>query len=73
MRYIVLAAISLALAMPAYAQLGGGGKKGKPGEKTAEETAYEKKLDEQQEKAAKKALSRVPDREQKVDPWGNVR
>ncbi len=72
MRYVILAAISLALALPAHAQFGGG-KKTKPGEQTVEETAQARKLDQEQEKAAKKALSQVPNRSQKVDPWGGVR
>jgi len=75
MRTIVIAAIAVALATPAYAQgakpMYGDSKK--PGEKTAEETARERQQEKLEEKASNKALSRVPDRPQKVDPWGNIR
>jgi hypothetical protein len=76
MRTIVAAAIAVLLATPVYAQgFGGlpGGKQKKPGEKTAAETAIERQQQELEEKASKKALSRVPDRNQKVDPWGSIR
>ena len=77
MRTIVAAAIAVLLATPIYAQgfggLPGGGKQKKPGEKTAAETAIERQQEQLEEKASKKALSRVPDRNQKVDPWGNIR
>jgi hypothetical protein len=76
MRTIVAAAIAVLLATPVFAQgFGGlpGSKQKKPGEKTAEETAIERRQQEIEEKASKRALSRVPDRNQKVDPWGSIR
>ena len=75
MRTIAVAAIALLLSTPCFAQAGmlGGGDKKKPGEKTKEETALERKQEEAEANAHKRALSRVPDRQEKIDPWGKIR
>jgi hypothetical protein len=84
MRSIVAAAIAALLVAPAFAVVtvapahaqGFGmtkSDKSKPGEKTPEEVAFERKQEQIEERASKRALSRVPDRNQKIDPWGNIR
>jgi hypothetical protein len=74
MRTFTIAAIIALLTMPAYAQ-GFGGSKGssKPGQKTEQEIAEEKKQQKLDEKAHKDSLSRIPDKDQKTDPWGKIR
>ena len=74
MRTFTIAAIIALLAVPAYAQ-GFGGSKGssKPGQKTEQEIAEEKKQQKLDEKAHKDSLSRIPDKDQKTDPWGKIR
>jgi hypothetical protein len=70
MRTLAMAAAVLALmAMPAHAQMGGGG--GKRGQKTEDaaksaEDAKKKKVDD---KAYQDALKRIPDSKEKYDPW----
>jgi hypothetical protein len=64
----LMAGAMLALiAVPAHAQMGGGGK-----HKSDAETKTEapKKIDE---KAYKAALERIPEPKQKYDPWGVAR
>ncbi len=74
MRTFTIAAIIAALTMPAYAQGGFGGKgSSKPGAKTEQEKAAEDKQQKLEEKAYKDSVSRIPDRNQKTDPWANVR
>jgi hypothetical protein len=74
MRTMTVAAIIALLTMPAYAQSGiGKGSSSKPGVKTDQEKALEEKHQKMDEKAYKDSLSRIPDREQKFDPWGKVR
>jgi len=71
MRTLTIAAIVASLAMPAYAQKGPAFSK--PGTKTDAEKAAEEKQRKAEEKAYKDSVSRVPDKEQKFDPWGNMR
>lgn len=74
MRTLTIAAIIAGLTMPAYAQgIGGGKGAAKPGAKTEQEIAEEKKQQKLDEKAHKDSLSRIPDRDQKTDPWGKIR
>jgi hypothetical protein len=72
MRTITVAAIIALLTMPAYAQSKAIGQTpsgaGEP--KETEQDKRQKILDE---KAYKDSLSRIPSRDQKVDPWGRVR
>ena len=72
MRTFTIAAIIVALTVPAYAQGGFNPKGSKPG-KTEQEIAEEKKQQKLDEKAHKDSLSRIPDRDQKADPWGKIR
>jgi hypothetical protein len=66
MKALMIAAATLALmAMPAQAQMGGGGKRNQGGDKPPEQAT--KKVDE---KAYKAALERIPDPKEKYDPWG---
>jgi hypothetical protein len=65
-----IAAIVAVLTMPAYAQFKGGS--GAP-QKTEQEKAAEEKQRKLDEKAYKDSLSRIPDRDQKPDPWGKIR
>jgi hypothetical protein len=75
MRTFAIAAIIAGLAVPAYAQGKGvgGPNLSKPGVKTEQEKAADEKQRILDEKAHKDSLSRIPDREQKSDPWGKVR
>jgi hypothetical protein len=69
MKTFTVAAVFLALvAVPAYAQRGGGG----PPPQTPQEAkeARDKKADE---KAYNSALQRIPDSKEKYDPWGVAR
>jgi len=72
MRTLTIAAIIALLTMPAYAQRGGPNFS-KPGTKTEAEKAAEEKQRKADEKAYKDSVSRVPDKEQKFDPWGSMR
>jgi hypothetical protein len=72
MRTFTIAAMIAALTMPAYAQ-GKGGGASKPGAKTDQEKMLEEKQQKLDEKAHKDSLSRIPDKDQKVDPWGKIR
>jgi hypothetical protein len=68
MRVLTIATAMLALiAMPAYAQMGGG-KRHQSNDTKTEPPA--KKVDE---KAYKAALERIPDSKEKYDPWGVAR
>ncbi len=68
-RTFTIAAAMLALiAMPAFAQMGGGGRHGKSDADA--KTEQPKKIDE---KAYKAALERIPDPKEKYDPWGVAR
>jgi hypothetical protein len=73
MRTFTIAAIITLLTMPAYAQFGGNKGSSKPGQKTEQEIAEEKKQQKLDEKAHKDSLSRIPDKDQKTDPWGKIR
>ena len=74
MRTFTIAAIIALLTMPAYAQGGFGGKGSpKPGAKTDQEKAEEAKQRKLDEKAYKDSVSRIPDRDQKTDPWAKIR
>ena len=76
MRIVTIAAIIAALAMPAYAQQRGGASSpvnpGPPVKSEAEKAAEEKQR-KADEKAYKDSVSRIPDRDQKLDPWGKIR
>jgi hypothetical protein len=74
MRTFTIAATIALLTMPAYAQGGFGGKDStKPGAKTEQDKAAEEKQRKLDEKAYKDSVSRIPDRDQKTDPWAKVR
>jgi hypothetical protein len=79
MRMVTIAAIIAVLmmpAMPAHAQQRGGGTPGLqsgPPQKSEAEKAAEEKQRKADEKAYKDSVSRIPDRDQKVDPWGKIR
>jgi hypothetical protein len=68
-RAVVSVAMLALIAMPAHAQMGGGGGKRSRGE--------DKKTDEKKpvvdDKAYKAALERIPDPKEKYDPWGVAR
>lgn len=68
-RVLTVAAAMLALAMPAYAQMGGG-KRGHQTQDTTKTDPAKKKADE---KAYKAALDRIPEPKEKYDPWGVAR
>jgi hypothetical protein len=72
MRTFTIAAIIAILAMPAYAQ-GRGGQAPKPGQKTDQEKAMEERQRKLDEKAYRDSVSRIPDRDEKPDPWGKIR
>jgi hypothetical protein len=65
--FVTAVAMLALIAVPARAQMGGGGK-----HKSEAETKTEapKKIDE---KAYKAALERIPEPKQKYDPWGVAR
>jgi hypothetical protein len=70
MRVLTVAAAMLALvAMPAYAQMGGG-KRHQADDSAAKTDPAKKKADE---KAYKAALERIPEPKEKYDPWGVAR
>src|SRR5262245_50180739 len=72
MRIVTIAAIIAALTLPAYAQGRGGGAP-KAGQKSEAEKAADEKQRKLDEKAYQDSVSRIPDREQKLDPWGKIR
>ena len=66
MRTLAIAVAVLALvAMPAYAQMGGG----KRGHKTDDTTKTDDKKKKLDDKAYQEALKRIPDPKEKFDPW----
>jgi len=71
MRTLAMAVAVLALvAMPAHAQMGGGG--GKRGQGKADDTAKsaeDAKKKKADDKAYQEALKRIPDSKEKYDPW----
>ena len=75
MRTFTIAAMIASLVVPAYAQgkAGAGPNFTNPSVKTPEQKAADEKQRILDEKAHKDSLSRIPDREQKSDPWGKVR
>jgi hypothetical protein len=73
MKAFTLAVIIALATIPAYAQGYHGQSFDKPGKKTEQEKAAEEKQRKEEEKAYKDSVSRVPDRAQKFDPWGNMR
>ena len=74
MRTFTIAMIVAILTLPAYAQQrGGAANMPNPNVKTEAEKAVEEKQRKLEEKAYKDSISRIPDRDQKLDPWGKVR
>jgi hypothetical protein len=70
MKTLAITVAMLALiAMPAHAQMGGGGGKRHQGD-DKKNTEPTKKVDE---KAYKAALERIPEPKEKYDPWGVAR
>jgi hypothetical protein len=70
MKTLAMAAAVLALvALPAHAQMGGGGGKRHRGE----DTKSDQKKPKVDEKAYNEALKRIPDPKEKYDPWGVAR
>jgi uncharacterized membrane protein YkoI len=65
--FTVAAAMLALIAMPAYAQMGGGKRHQSDDKKTDQPT---KKVDD---KAYKAALERIPEPKEKYDPWGVAR
>ncbi|MBN9598470.1 MAG: hypothetical protein J0G28_02195 [Afipia sp.] len=71
MRILVIAAALLALAMPATAQMGGGGRHrgmSKDAPAAPDKAALQKKR-EAEARAAKAAMDKVPEPKEKYDPW----
>jgi hypothetical protein len=66
-----IAAIIVALTMPAYAQFGGVGSS-KSGKSDAEK-ADEEKQEKRNEKAYRDSLKHIPKSDQKIDPWAKMR
>jgi hypothetical protein len=62
--FMVAAATLILMAMPAHAQMGGGGKHHSGDQKQADPP---KRIDE---KAYKAALEKIPEPKEKYDPWG---
>ena len=74
MRTFTIAMIVAMLTLPAYAQRGGGAANmPNPNIKTEAQKAEEAKQRKADEKAYNESISRIPDREQKLDPWGKIR
>ena len=62
------------LTVPAFAQRASAGPAmPNPHIKTEADKAAEEKQRKLDEKAYKDSISRIPDRDQKLDPWGKVR
>jgi Spy/CpxP family protein refolding chaperone len=69
MRTLAMASAVLALvAVPAHAQMGGGGKRGHKADDTAK-TDDQKAKAKADDKAYQEALKRIPDPKEKYDPW----
>jgi hypothetical protein len=68
--FMVAAAMLALIAMPAHAQMGGGGGKRHQGDDKKTDQPAAKKVDE---KAYKAALERIPEPKEKYDPWGVAR
>jgi Spy/CpxP family protein refolding chaperone len=69
MRTLAMAAAVLALvALPAQAQMGGGGKRGQKTDDTTK-TDDQKAKAKAADKAYQEALKRIPDSKDKYDPW----
>ena len=64
MRILVVAAILALMALPAQAQMGGGG-----GRHRGDNAKSEQKKPAIDEKAYKAALDRIPEPKEKYDPW----
>ena len=75
MRTFTIAMIVAMLTLPAYAQQrgGGAGAMPNPNVKTEAQKAMEEKQRKADEKAYNESVSRIPDRELKLDPWGKIR
>jgi hypothetical protein len=73
MRTFTIAMIVVMLTLPAYAQQRGGAAMPNPNVKTDAQKAMEEKQRKADEKAYNESVSRIPDREQKLDPWGKIR
>jgi hypothetical protein len=67
-RVAVSVAMLALIAMPAHAQMGGGGKRSRGDDKKTDE-----KKPVVDDKAYKAALERIPDPKEKYDPWGVAR
>lgn len=65
-RVATVVAILASLALPAQAQMGGGGKRQHGGE----DSKSDQKKPQVDEKAYKAALERIPEPKKKYDPWG---
>jgi hypothetical protein len=71
MRMIVIALATMAmLTAPAYSQIGG--KRSKQ-TGSGQQTEDQKKKSADLDNAYKAALDRIPDKNQKQDPWGKIR
>ena len=68
-RVATVVAILASLALPAQAQVGGGGKR----HHGADDSKSDQKKPQVDEKAYKAALGRIPEPKQKYDPWGMTR
>ena len=69
MKTLTMAALVLALiAVPAHAQMGGGGRHNK-----GEESKGDTKKPQVDDKAYKAALERIPEPKEKYDPWAVAR
>jgi hypothetical protein len=64
-RVATVVAVLASLALPAQAQMGGGGKR-----HHGEDSKSDQKKPQVDEKAYKAALERIPDPKKKYDPWG---
>lgn len=71
MRTVVIALAAIAiLTTPAYSQMGGKRSKQSGSE---QQTAEKKKKAAELDKAYKDALDKIPDKNEKHDPWGKIR
>lgn len=71
MRFVVIVAAIVALALPAFAQGMSGGKHHRSASSQASEADKQKRKAE--DAAYKAALDKIPNQEQKPDPWRNAR
>lgn len=67
---VIVLAIIAVLTVPAYSQTGGKRSKQSGSEQS---TAEKKKKDADLDKAYKAALDKIPDKNEKHDPWGKIR